>query len=106
MTTYNINKGRNPEIARRSPTLYGYEIFIETVREYEKDMPLKEAIKKAVRNCIDNNILKEFLIKHEPEVVDMLFEEWDMDTALKVREEEGRTEEKNRPRLASRRGGC
>jgi predicted transposase/invertase (TIGR01784 family) len=92
VTTYNINKGRNPDIAKRSPTLYEYETFIDTVREYEKDMPLKAAITKAVRDCIDNNILKQFLINHEPEVVDMLFEEWDMDTALKVQKEEGREE--------------
>ena len=33
VTVYNINKGRNPEMAKRSPTLDGYETFIYKVRE-------------------------------------------------------------------------
>jgi len=55
-------------------------------------MPLEQAIRKAVVDCIDQNVLKEFLLKHEGELVNMLVSEWNMETALEVREEEGRTE--------------
>ena len=34
--SYNINKGHNPQLAQRSVTLDGYEIFIDLVRKYEK----------------------------------------------------------------------
>ena len=86
---YNINKGRNPEIAAKSETLNGYETFIAEIREYEKTMSREEAISKAVKDCIKRNILKGFLEKHSTEVVGMLTREWNWDDALRVREEEG-----------------
>ncbi|GBU21604.1 hypothetical protein R80B4_01500 [Fibrobacteres bacterium R8-0-B4] len=52
-------------------------------------MPLEEAIIKAADYCIANDILKEFLLKRKKEVVGMLLTEWNWDTALAVREEEG-----------------
>jgi len=55
---------------------------------------LEQAIKQAVVDCIDQNVLKAFLLKHEGELVNMLVSEWNMETALEVREEEGRMEEK------------
>jgi predicted transposase/invertase (TIGR01784 family) len=88
---YNINKGRNPKLAERSPTLDGYETFIAKCREYEKTgISLREAITRAVVDCIDNNILKKFLETNKPEVINMLLTEWDINTALRVRGEEGR----------------
>jgi len=89
VTVYNINKGRNPEMAKRSPTLDGYETFIHTVRENEKTMSRKEAIKKAVVDCINQNILKTFLENHKREVVGMLLHEWDLGQAVAVAKEEG-----------------
>ena len=55
---------------------------------------MEQAIKQAVVDCIDQNVLKAFLLKHEGELVNMLVSEWNMETALEVREEEGRMEEK------------
>ena len=86
---YNINKGRNPEIAAKSKTLSGYETFIAEIRENEKTMSREEAINKAVKDCIRRNILKSFLEKHSTEVVSMLTREWNWDDALRVREEQG-----------------
>jgi hypothetical protein len=54
-----------------------------------------EAVKKAVRYCIDNDIMKDFLKLHSKEIANMLVTEWNWDTALKVREEEGREEGQN-----------
>jgi predicted transposase/invertase (TIGR01784 family) len=89
VTVYNINKGRNPEMAKRSPTLDGYETFIYKVRENEKTMSRKEAIKKAVVYCINQNILRTFLENHKREVVGMLLHEWDLGEAVAVAGEEG-----------------
>jgi len=86
---YNINKGRNPEIARRSRTLNEYATFIQTVREYDETVnDLTEAMTEAVADCIDKNVLKNFLLNHKREVIGMLVQEWDMDKAIAVAKRE------------------
>ena len=52
-------------------------------------MSRKEAIKKAVVYCINQNILKTFLENHKREVVGMLLHEWDLGQAVAVAREEG-----------------
>ena len=90
VTVYNINKGRNPEMAKRSAALYEYETFIYKVRENtDKKMSLKDAITKAVKDCIEQNILKDFLLNHKWEVIGMLLHEWNLDTAVAYAEERG-----------------
>jgi predicted transposase/invertase (TIGR01784 family) len=89
---YNINKGHNPEFAKNSETLDGYEIFIDAVREYEKTMSREDAIRKAVSECIKRNVLKKFFEYNSSEVINMLLTEWNWDDAMRVREEEGRQE--------------
>jgi len=90
VTVYNIKDGRNENIVKYCATLRGYAIFTDKIREYNKEMPLKEAIRKAVEYCISHDMLKEFLLKHKQEVETMLLTDWDWDTALEVREEEGK----------------
>jgi len=89
---YNINKGRNAEFAARSSSLSDYEEFIAEVREKLKAMGLSEAVKAAIRSCISRNILVDFLTVHASEIENMLLSEWNMETALEVRFEEGKTE--------------
>jgi hypothetical protein len=86
---YNINKGRNAEIASRSPALDGYETFIAAIKSNLSSMSLPEAVKLAVRSCISKNILLSFLKEHASEVENMLLTEWNMADALDVRYEEG-----------------
>ena len=91
VTVYNMNKGHNPEIARQCPLLGGYATFIFMVQENEKNgMTREDAIKKAVLDCINQNVLNEFLEQHRGEVVNMLFEEWNLDDAVAVAERDGR----------------
>ena len=90
MKIYNINKGHNPELAKKSVTLNGYEEFIAAVRDYEKQgLEREAAITQAVKDCIRRNILKDFLETNSSEVINMLLTDWNMDDALRVREEEG-----------------
>jgi len=87
---YNINKGHNPELAKKSVTLDGYEEFIAAVRDYEKQgMKREAAITQAVKDCINRNILKNFLETNSSEVINMLLTDWNMEDALRVREQEG-----------------
>ncbi|MCL2055515.1 MAG: hypothetical protein FWG90_13940, partial [Oscillospiraceae bacterium] len=55
-------------------------------------MPLKEAMEKAVRDCINRNVLANFLRKNASEVINMLFNEFNMEDCLRVRHEEGALE--------------
>jgi len=87
---YNINKGRNADMAVKSPVLSGYEEFIAEIKANLKSMDLREAIKLAVKTCISKNILVSFLERHSSEVEGMLLREWNQDEALAVRYEEGR----------------
>jgi len=89
---YNINRGRNAALCKRSETLDGYSIFIDRIRENEKTMPREEAMKAAIKHCIENNILKHFLETHSSEVFNMLLTEWSTEEAKEVWREESRKE--------------
>jgi len=86
----NINQGRNIGIVNKCNTLAGYSAFVGKVNEYEKEGLAREAaIKEAVKYCVENNILKEFLEQNSSEVMNMLILDWNMEDALAVRYEEG-----------------
>jgi hypothetical protein len=89
---YNINNGHNREILEKSRNLGGYSIFVDKVREYTLTFPLEEAMKKAVKYCMDNNVLKQFLETHSTEVFNMLLTEWNLEEAKIAWHEEGREE--------------
>ena len=89
VTVYNVNKGRNEKILERSRTLDGYAKFIAKAREYTNGgFEPNEAVSRAVKDCIGDNILREFLEKHGGDVVSILSREFNLDDALRVRGEE------------------
>ena len=95
----NINYEENHSIVRQCQDLKEYSYFISVVRAYlKKGFKLNEAIINAVKTCVNENVMKEFLEKNASEVLNMLFTEFDMDTAIEVwkseGKEEGRKEEK------------
>ena len=65
-------------------TLKEYAFLIDKVREYHGDM------EKAVKDCIQENVLVHYLEYYGSEVVNMLFEEYDVDKVRKVLIEETR----------------
>jgi hypothetical protein len=90
---YNINKGHNQDILSKSNTLGGYSIFIDKIREFEKEKKsLEKAFTCAINYCIDNNILRDFLRKHGSEVINMLTAEYDPEVEKAVVREETREE--------------
>jgi hypothetical protein len=87
---YNINKGRNVEMANKSPVLEGYEAFIAEIKEnLRKRMELPAAVKTAIRSCMSKNILVSYLERNGSEIENMLLTEWKHEEALVVRYEEG-----------------
>lgn len=95
----NINLVTNHPILQKSQSMYEYAAFIQKVKDYkEPEQSLEKAIKAAIYDCLMEGIMTDFLQKHGSEVVNMLFAEFNMEEALKVRGEEqyeiGRTEGK------------
>ena len=76
---YNLNTGKNDELLERCRPLKEYMIFINKVREYsdDKGVDIKTAITKAIDYCIEENIMREFLIKHKAEVFSVCITEFD-----------------------------
>jgi hypothetical protein len=70
---------------------------VARVRENQKAaMSLEQAVTEAVRRCIRDGILADFLKEHGAEVMNMLLTEWNWDEAKEVWQEEAREEERNR----------
>ncbi|WP_243001761.1 hypothetical protein [Dorea formicigenerans] len=83
----NINPGYNEEMIERSPTLYQYVKFVDTVRKYQQEMPFPEAVEKAIDECIKKGILAEFLRKNRAEVLRVSIFEYDEEHMRQEREE-------------------
>ena len=72
--------------------IYEYAVFVAKIKRYRDSMELKEAIDLAVRECIEENILRDFLEQHRREVCDMCLTEFDEKKYEDVLREEGREE--------------
>jgi hypothetical protein len=71
---YNINKGKNKDLMDHCPVLKEYMVFVDYVRQYHRKSKyndLEKAINKAIDRCIEEGVLKEFLMGHRAEVVKM-----------------------------------
>jgi predicted transposase YdaD len=87
---YNINRGHNSQMLEKSKTLEGYSIFIGKIKELKaNNLSLDESIKSAVKYCLENDVLTDFLKTHEGEVIDMILEDLTMDEWMDLRYEEG-----------------
>ena len=87
---YNVNKGHNEAMMRRSRTLGEYAAFVACAREnIENGLSLEESLKKAVRDCVNGDILKDFLKNYGSDVINMLSMEFNLEDALRVREKDG-----------------
>lgn len=85
----NINPGYNEDIKQGCPTLYQYMLYVEKVRSYKEIMPIEEAVRKAVDECITEDILREFLIKYKAEAISLSIFEYDEELHERMLREEG-----------------
>lgn len=88
----NVNYGRNLELLQKCPSLYGYAYFVSSVRHNLEYMELEEAVSCAVDECIEKNILKDFLLEQKAEVVAMSIYEYNEEYVKRVTYEEGMEE--------------
>lgn len=88
---FNVNYDKNHKILKKCQTLREYSYFIAAIRKNqdEKQMTRDEAIEAAIQECIEKDILKVFLRENAKEVFSVLNVQWNLDDALRVREQEG-----------------
>ncbi len=81
---YNINYGRNRQLMERCQRLHDYAYLIQQVRYYtDQGLTLEAAIDRAVSDCIQQNVMKEFLLKHRGEVCEVILTEYDHELHLR-----------------------
>ena len=126
---YNVNAGHNPELMQACSTLNQYSLFVQKVRKYREEYIIsiddkqrndanfdesifkKEVIRKAVvraiDECIEEGILKDFFVKYRKEVIKVGVLEYSAERHLQVIKDEGYalgcrdTENKLQPQIDS-----
>ena len=87
---YNINYGTESELLNKSQSIYEYSTFMHYAKENRvAGMSRDEAVKQAMKTCIEENIMAEYLLKNGSEVENMLYFEWKEEDAIKYAKEEG-----------------
>ncbi len=85
VTIFNINHGHNIKLLESCPVLKEYAQYVEAVRAYaaQPETTLNQAIEYAVNQCIEQDILREFLLKNKAEAVAMSIFEYNKEEEMK-----------------------
>ena len=84
----NVNQGHNPELMEACHTLWEYAEYTGRVRKYAKEQPIAEAVERAITECIQEGILKEFLEKNRREAKNVSIYEYDQEKHIRQEREE------------------
>ena len=83
----NINYDKDSQILKSCEPLGQYSRFVDAVRRHIA-VDKEHGFENAIKECIKNNILKEYLQRKSREVVNMLIAEYDYDTDIAVQRQE------------------
>ena len=62
---------------------------MDKINELKQKIPLEEAVKAAIKYCLEHNILKQFLMEHgSTEVINMLCDEISIEEIIDIRAKE------------------
>ena len=84
----NISGKHNRKLKEACRTLREYAIYTDKVREYAEEMDLADAVERAIRECIAEGVLKDFLEKHRAEAKEMSIFEYDQEKHMRQEREE------------------
>ena len=74
---YNLATGKNEDLKKICKPLREYSIFSNHYKLLRKQgLTVDEAVRDTVRYCIDNDVMKNYLLHNESEVIDMFGFEW------------------------------
>lgn len=101
----NINKGYNQKLMASCHILWEYAQYTERVRRYTKRMPVAAAVDRAVSECIQEGILKDFLEKNRREAIKMSIYEYDQEEHIRLERADAWEEGKLEGKLEGRQEG-
>ena len=84
----NVNQGHNPELMEVCHTLWECAEYTGRVRKYAREQPIAEAVERAITECIQEGILKEFLEKNRREAKNVSIYEYDQEKHIRQEREE------------------
>ncbi len=105
---YNINFGKNEDILEKCPFLKDYMTFVDYVRRFHKENgyeQLYDAIERAIDRCIEENVLRDFLIEHRSEVVKVTRLDYTFEQQILLEREDAREEGREQGREEGREEG-
>ena len=79
VVTLNINEGHNERLMEDCRILKEYAQYVARVRNYKGEMDLDAAVERAVKECIHEGILEQFLRENRAEVIAMSIFEYDQE---------------------------
>jgi len=85
----NISYNKDSTLLENCKPLEEYTQFVEAVRRHIR-LDAENGFKNAIKECIQNDILKDYLERKSREVMNMLIAEYDYDTDIAVQREEER----------------
>ena len=88
----NISGEHNQKLKEACKTLREYSIYTDKVRKYVEEMELADAVEQAIRECIAENVLKDFLEKHRAEAKELSIFEYDQEKHMRQEREESYNE--------------
>lgn len=87
----NINYGLPQPLLAKCRYLRDYSTLVGKVKEgIRAGLTRKEAISRAVKFCLDNGIMGNYLVEKSKEVFNMLALQWEQDKAIRASYEDGR----------------
>ena len=89
VSVMNINYTKGSKILSACKPLKEYTLFVDAVRRHTK-LDCENGFQNAIKECIRNDILREYLQRKSREVMNMLIAEYDYDVDIAVQREEER----------------
>ena len=84
----NINAGHNQKLMEASRHLREYAEYVRRVRLYSEHLPIEDAVERAITECIQEGILREFLLKNRAEAKKVSIYEYNEEEHLRMEREE------------------
>ena len=88
----NINMGNSRELFEKCRPMRDYMIFVDKVRRYSQEQTLEDAVERTIRECMEEDVMADFLKRNRAEVVKMCLYEYDEERQREFDREEGKME--------------
>ena len=88
-TLLNISGANNRKLKEACRTLRDYAVYTDKIRTYTENMELAEAVDRAINECIEEDVLRDFLIEHKAEARAMSIFEYDQERHMQQEREAG-----------------